>query len=330
MKKTRIIPLIALSISVAGCSTLEKVLINSDVGQQAISRIKSGYINGINEQFKIEDFGIAEKKDDCSDKPILFFIYGWGGNLNELGEKKGWDFSRLEIMKEVFEDRVILADYPSTVGIETAFSNLEQLFLSFEKNYSENNSGKKPKIIISGHSFGSQIARLFIRKYNNFYFESGGEIGGINEGVSLGVLTNFARERLPKHMDEVLSSQGRKIKVEDYQILTDMMAGSEFFKRINTPTPPLNIKYDFYVFSSKKDSWIIPGEDDQVTSVESAYPIQLIKENRFENVGVRSVMVFKGDVDHDSIDNPEVLRMILKSLKSENKYFSYSEVTVKK
>ncbi len=329
--KSKIIPSIALALSLTGCSTLEKFIINSDVGKEAIFSVQHRYMTGVdNPNCQIEDFGIAEKKDESPEKPILFFIYGWGGSLDILlNEGKNEGFSKVDVMREVFENRMIMADYPSNLGIEPAFLGLENPFLEFVKTYSENNSGKKPKIILVGNSFGSQIARLFARKYSS-YFEKAGFIAGLNDGLNLGVWTDFVRERFPKYMREVLLEDGKEATTGDYQSIRDILSGSDFFKKINTPTEKLNLEYNFYAFVSKKDSWIIPGEDDNLTGLDSAYPMRLIREKKFENVDVGSVMVFKGDVDHFSMNNLEILREIMESLKSNNESFSYTEIIVPK
>ena len=38
--KTKIVPLIVLSLSLVGCSTLEKAIINSEIGRQAVFNVQ--------------------------------------------------------------------------------------------------------------------------------------------------------------------------------------------------------------------------------------------------------------------------------------------------
>jgi len=327
-KKT--IPLLALSLFLGGCSTIERALLNSEPGKQAALILKYKYTTNFGKSCKIEDFGFSDSIDTASDKPIFFFLHGWGGNLEEfLLEEKKEPESKLSIMNRVYEGRVLMADYPSSISINNIFSGLEKDFLEFIDNYSKNNSGKKPKFILAGHSLGSQISRMFARKYPE-YISKVGIIAGVNNGLDFGQLTPLIRNGSPKYMEQILIRDNKFPVEENYQSVKDITMGSEFMNWLNTPTPELDTEYNFYVFLSKKDNPLIPGKDDGTASMRSAYPTNLIKRKKFENVKVGEVMFIKGDVDHCSINNLEIFRKILESLKSEKKYFSKSEIIVPK
>jgi pimeloyl-ACP methyl ester carboxylesterase len=311
MKFKKAAPLIAISLAIAGCSTLEKTLLNSDFAKGGVYSVRYRYMNNFGKKSIIEDYGLAEKKDESPEKPIFFFIHGWASCLKEYSyEEKGQ--SRLDVMKDVFDSRVIMADYSSSRGIDSIFSELEDSFLNFNEEYSKNNSGKKPTFIIAGHSMGTSIERLFTRKYPD-YFSKAGIIAGVNDGFSLGILRFPLEKLLPRYIDKLAK---RPLNREDYQSINDLMPGSDFLKRLNTATNPLSPEYNFYIFSSQKDSFFIPGKDDHVTSVKSAYPLNLIEKNRFEKVRIGEVVVYEGAVSH-SLYNLDLLRNLLESLKSE-------------
>jgi pimeloyl-ACP methyl ester carboxylesterase len=306
MKKALLIPLAALAI--AGCSSLEKALLNSNLGKDALYAVDR-YMTNYGKSAVIEDYGLAEKKDESPQKPILFFIHGWASSLEEWAyEEKG--SSRLDIMNEVFDNRVIAADYSSCKGIEDIFSELDSSFTEFMDEYAKNNEGDKPKLIIAGQSMGTQLARLFSRRHPE-YFKKVGLIAGVSQGFNLGPLP--VKKMIPKYISKIAK---KDLAPEEYQSIIDLMPKSDFFKELNTPTNYLDIEYNFYVFSSKKDSPFIKGEDDRITSVSSAYPLELIETNRFEDVKFGDVIIYEGAVDH-SLYNQDILREILQFLKSD-------------
>jgi hypothetical protein len=56
------------------------------------------------------------------------------------------------------------------------------------------------------------------------------------------------------------------------------------FKELNSKTDSLNVIYNFYVFISKKNNPLVPGKDDGLIPIYSAYPYEDIKNGNFENV----------------------------------------------
>jgi hypothetical protein len=131
-------------------------------------------------------------------------------------------------------------------------------------------------------------------------------------------------------MERILIDEDKLPVEEDYQSIKDITLGSDFMNQLNTPTAKLDLEYNFYVFVSKKNSPLIPGEDDGTVNVKSAYPLDLIEKNKFENVKIKGVTFFEGDVNHFSIDSPDILKTILESLKSEKENFSISKILIPK
>jgi hypothetical protein len=310
MKKA-LIPIAALSLAVAGCSSLEKSLLNSDFGKEGIYFVQNRYMTNFGKTGRIETYNLSQK-DSSPEKPILFFIHGWSSCLKDYSNEE-IGTSRLDVMNEVFENRVIIADYSSARGIKQTFSELDSSFTEFMNEYSENNSGNKPNLIIAGHSMGTQLTRLFVRNHPSD-FKKAGLIAGVSEGFNLGMLNSSFKKMVPEYIGKI---SGKELTEEDYQSIKDLMEGSPFFKEINTYTLPINIPYNFYILSSKKDNFFIPGKDDGVTRVCSAYPYDLIKAGKFEDVLFGDVLIFEGAVNH-SFYNQNILRKILESLKSES------------
>jgi hypothetical protein len=332
MKTKKILPLFALSLALAGCSSLENAVLSSDIGKRAVVKIEDGYLNNYGKEARIEDYGIAEKEDQNPEKPILFFIHGWGSSLKEFEkQEKITKYSKLDIMKEVFEERVIMADYPSDNSMDNLFSELETPFFEFINNYKLNNNGKNPKLILVGNSMGTQVARLFGRKYPEYFIKEG-LIAGVNEGLNFGILTPMFKQEFPKYMKKVLVTLNKIPSEENYQCVKDLTTKSAFMKKINTPTSGKRLECNFYGFISNKNSLLIPDRDDGLVSYKSSYPLDLIKKNKFENIQVGEVLYFEGELDHFSLNNFDVLRKIMLSLKSEKTYSSvppsYKEVPV--
>jgi hypothetical protein len=239
-----------------------------------------------------------------------------------LDEEKEETASRLSVMKEVYDNRVLIAGYPSNAGLDTIFPNFEKSLLDFINNYMEKNNGKKPRFFTLGHSMGVELSREFSRK-NPGYIAHAGLWAGENDGLNMGPFTDFVREAYPKHLERILIEKGMPHTKENYQNIDDLIRGSSFLNELNTPTEPSDVEYNFYAVISKNDNPLIPGEDDGVVSIESAYPFQLIKDKKFENVRIGDAIIFTGDVDHFSTTNLFILRTILTSLKSEKESYSY-------
>jgi hypothetical protein len=311
MKLNKTAAIASLSLALAGCSTLEKAVFNSNLGKEGVYIVQYQYMSNFGKTGRIETYNLSQK-DAFPEKPILFFLHGWSGNLDEYANKE-IGTSRLDVMNDVFENRVIMADYSSAKGIDQIFSELDSSFDNFMDEYAENNSGNKPKLIIAGHSLGTQLTRLFVRNHVSD-FNKAGLIAGVNEGFDLGMLNSSFKKIAPKYLEKI---SGKELTEEDSQSINDLMKGSDFFRRINTPTSPIDTQYNFYIFSSKKDNFFIPGKDDGVTRVCSAYPYDLIQSGKFEDVLFSDVIVFEGAVDH-SFYNQNILRKILESLKSES------------
>ena len=329
-----------LSASVAtGCTALENAFLDSDMGKQAIVQVE--YKLTKNEDgYKIDDFGFFDSIDKSPEKPILLYIHGWGGSSRDLfEEEKNEKESRMSIMKDVFGNRVLVANYPCDTGIDGIFSNLEKPFRNFVNKYIHINK-KSPEFIIAGHSMGTQISRLFARKYGKMDspdFPEGyspkikklGLIAGINGGVDFGIFTGFVKSAFPKHIKKILAFGSKPVTEDSYRTVNDMLKESDFMKKLESPAGPLDIEYNFYAFSSYWDNIIIPEYDDKVTPLEAAYPYNLIKKGKFEKVKFGDVIIFTGDVDHLSTQNMFIFRKIMESLSSE-KIHSYTPVEPEK
>jgi len=313
-----------LALNIVACASLEKAILHSDVGKQAVSQTVYKYINNFNSRYAILDLQQLSQKDPNPDEDIFLFIHGWGGSTKELfEEEKNEPESKLSIMKDVYHGRVLLADYPPNGGIKKIFSGIEEQFDNFISAYQKNN-GKSPKFKIMGHSLGTQFTRLFDLKYSG-YISNAGLIAGVNNGIYFGILDGFIGDRLPENFDRILSKKNQPHTKEDYEIAVDLLSGSPFFKELNKKTEtPLPIEYNFYTFVSKNDSFFIPGEDDGTVALSSARPKQLIDEGHFEWVRIGDDIIFEGDVNHLSINNPWIFRTILESFNSNKSTYSYT------
>jgi hypothetical protein len=315
------VALSASLLSLASCTSLETALLNSDIGRQAVFQTEYKFVKTFDEQYRIINFSQFNQEDPSPNEPYLLYIYGFGGTAQEfLDEEKNEENSRLGVMKDVFENRVLLANYPSCTNLNNIFSGIEKNLINFIIDYMEKNHGKKPRIFIEGHSMGVDFERMFSRKYPG-YIERAELVAGVNEGVDMGIFTDFIRENYPKYIERILMQNGQSTTKENYQCIDDLIKGSNFLKELNTPTKPLGVEYILTAFLSKKDNLFIPGLDDGVTSVNSALAINLIKNNKFENVRIRNVILFEGadglELDHSSINNLNILRKTLEYLKSD-------------
>jgi len=320
MKNKLAIPLLALSL-ITGCSNFEKTFLRAKVIKQASSFVEENYFHNFGQPCHIEDFGLSSKKDVNPDKPILFFIHGWGSCLEDyLNTSENGD-SKIQPMREVFEDRVIMADYPSNLGVNDIFLGLEKDFLDFENEYSKNNVGKKPNLIIAGHSLGTQIERMFVRKYSED-IKKAGFIAGVHNGLRFGPFTNFFEEEVSSFIDSILIENNKFPSPQYSQSIREMVFESDFMNQLNTSTSPLQTVYCFYAFYSEKGNpFIFPKKNDKVTSLDSAYPLDLIKDKKFEDVPIGDVEIFY-DRDHFSLSNKEIALEIFNSLKLDNSNYS--------
>lgn len=318
-KASRIILPLAISLTV-GCSTLEKAIYESEIGEMAIYEARYKFMNTMDEKYGLIDFSSLEENDVAPEKPILLFFYGFGGTAKEfLDEEKNEKISRLSVMKDVFDSRVLLASYPCNTSVKEIFSGIEKNFLDFVRKYEEKNS-RKPRIFIAGHSMGGDISRIFARKYPE-YIKKIGLIASANNGVGIGIFTDFIRTIYPKYIEQILKDGGKPYTSDNYQAIDDLLTGSNFLKELNTSTPPLDVEYNFYSFISRENNLFIPGEDDGVLGFYSTYPYELVRDGSFENVKIGDAVIIRGDVNHFSFNNLSVLRMILSSLKSEKEKY---------
>ena len=294
-----VLPVVLLFNS--GCSTFEEMVSTSERFVKTLDQSSYRIVNLSSNKF-------------YSNEPYFMFFYGFGGSLNEfLNEEKNNKTSRLGVMKDVFDDKVLMADYSCDTGMNYTFSMLESSFLDFVVNY-QTDTGKKPEIIVAGHSFGAELARMFARKYPQ-YIKKVGLIAGANNGINIGAMTETAKEWYIQYLNGISKSPPR-----DFRGLSDMVEGSDFFSQLNTPTVQMDVEYDFYAFVSSDSNIFFQGKNDGVLSLSSEYPSELIKTGHFENVKIGDAVIIKNR--HFIMnEQSELLRKILISLKSDKQKY---------
>jgi pimeloyl-ACP methyl ester carboxylesterase len=308
-----------------GCAALEKIVANTSIGKQIKSHIENNFIRGMETGYKITDFNLLSQPDLCRDRQILLFIHGFGCNVEEfLEEEKTKPASKLSVMKEVFGNRVLLANYPSNHKVEDIFSGLEQQFFDAVIDpYSRMNHGAKPNITIAGHSLGSQFTRMFARKHSQ-YVKKVALIAGINNGVNLIGSNSFFGTYLQREMEKILIQHNVQYSEEDYAIIAQLLTGSKFFKNLNSPTEPLDVVYDIFAARTKrgKGNNAIRGRNDFVVGFNEAFPYHLIKSGNFENVNIRNAVVVEGGNHSSIVDNLRIFGEIMCLLYSDNRQYA--------
>jgi pimeloyl-ACP methyl ester carboxylesterase len=319
-KLARIILPITLSLAIAGCSTLERMALNSPMGKMAVSQVEN-FGNSFKEKYNIVDYNhLLNQEDSSKDKQIILYIHGWSGLEKDIYEKKDGKASSLDVMNEVFENRVLFANYPSNHKVEDIFSGIENPFLDFVSSYYAINE-VEPNLTVVGHSQGAELARMFARKYSQ-NVRKVGLIAGVNNGVDLW-FRDFFREALPRQMKEILIENNMPSSEDNYENIKQLMTGSPLFAELNTLTEPLNVEYNIYALvSNGMGNPFIKWRDDTVAGFDSAYPRRLISENKFENVNIGDAVIISGKrANHFAVDDSEIFRKILVSLKSDKKKY---------
>ncbi|HTY43902.1 MAG TPA: hypothetical protein VMC80_01535 [Patescibacteria group bacterium] len=299
---------IVLSLALAfqiGCSTLESIASSSE-----------NFVKTFDEPYGIVN--LSSGGNASSDEPFFLFFYGFGGSLKEFqNEEKNNKVSRLSVMKDVFDGKVLLADYPCNMGMDYTFSKLEKSFLDFIEDY-HGSFGKNPNIIIAGHSFGAELARMFAEKYPQ-YVEKIGLIAGVNNGIEIGSLTEIAKRLYLGYLDSLIKNE-KCSSAESYHGIDDLITGSDFLNRLNSQAyssaNPAEPEYDIYAFVSKDDNPLISGPDDGIVGLSSSYPYRL---KEFQgSIKIGDAEIIQGN--HFSINKDfDLFRRILESIKSDKK-----------
>ena len=290
----------------SSCSTLLKTTLNSlEEGRNAISFVKKVYEK---EDFNSEIIFLNKeefdkKMEENQIKDLLLLIHGYGSSYKKFGEVNEED-SPLNIADKVFDGNVLLANYSSNRTVrEIALSLLSEL-----EKISLNYKNKFPRMHVLAHSMGGDVARYMVRLKPE-YFKVVNFLASPLSGINFGKFNSSLIKTYP----ELLELE----KGEFADNIVDLFQGSEMFKELNKPTEPLDVTYNFYAFLSKKNNPLIPGKDDGLVPVYSAYPYKEISEENFENVKIGNVLFFEGDTDHSSsVYNPSIIGSILYFSKS--------------
>lgn len=329
MKRKSLIKLsagIILAGSLANCATFEHALGNmltkSDAVKPAVSRITRGFVPNSKNGYYIETFDFFDKTIDTNEE-IAIYIHGWANSANDFIET-GNANSKLNTARKVYPN-IWLANYPSNTSLEKICKNMEiYLEKNIEKYIESNPEHKSPSITLIGQSAGTLVSRYLARKYPEV--KKAALVGGPHDGANFGIFDKVINKIYDKSLSQFLKGKDMLSSPESYQSYRDLLHGSEFLNELNTPTSLLDKDYYFFAFQSDKGSNFIPGKDDQVVPSSSAYPYKLMKEGKFENVRVKKVVFYEGDVTHFSlVDSPDILEQVLRIVKSnDRKYFFYS------
>ncbi|NMB66671.1 alpha/beta hydrolase [Candidatus Woesearchaeota archaeon] len=282
------------------CSTFLKNTLNSfEEGRDAITFVKNIYTKNKESFTKIIlPNNLDERIKEGKVKDLLLLVHGFGSSYKKFGDKDDED-SPLNIAYKIFDGNVILADYPSNKKVsEIAYSLLSDL----EKISLEYNN-QLPKLHVLAHSMGGDVIRYMVRTKPE-YFSVVDIVASPLSGINFGKFNKTLLKTYP----EILELERREIADN----ITDLFQGSEMFKELNTKTEPLDVTYNFYVFLSKKNNPIVPGKDDNLIPIYSAYPYEEIINGNFEDVRIGNVLCFEGDVTHSSsLYNPSIFGSIL-------------------
>lgn len=290
-----------------GCSTFMKdIIMSSDPGRFAAHFFGSKYQRNIDKDFYITMPESLYSGLD-SDSRILLMIHGFGSSADDLGVT-GDPNSPVAIASREYDGNILVANYPSRYTIEdisnTLMSKLEKIMSDFP--------GRFPRIDVLGHSMGGEVARYMVREKPE-YFRNVALVAAPSEGVDFGVFTSYVAKNYSWILD---------MNQDKRTCLDDLFRGSDFYDGcdgINKPTKLLDISYSFFAFvSTKYDNKFIPGEDDALVPLLSAYPYDQIRRGRFENVQIKDLVIFKGDVNHHTLlFNPYVVEYMLDCLKQD-------------
>jgi hypothetical protein len=270
------------------CSTLLKNTLNSfQEGRDAITFVKNVYTKNKESFTKIilpDNFN--EKVKEGKVKDLLLLIHGFGSSYKKFGNKEDED-SPLNIADKIFDGNVILADYSSNKKVsEIAYSLLSDL-----EKISLECDNKLPRLHVLAHSMGGDVIRYMVRVRPE-YFSVVDIVASPLTGINFGKFNKTLLKTYP----EILELERKEITDN----INDLFQGSEMFKELNTKTNPLDVIYNFYVFISKKNNPLVPGKDDNLIPVYSAYPYEDIINGNFEDVKIGNVLCFEGDVTHSS------------------------------
>jgi hypothetical protein len=303
-KKTKALALAGIltvsTLTNNNCSSLIKNTLNSfEDGKEMINFVKKVYSKENPGSFKIilsEDFykKINSEKIDR----LLLFVHGFGSSYKKFGDEKE-ENSPLNLANKIYNGNVMLFDYSSNKKIpeiaKELISELEKISLNFKNEF--------PKIDVVAHSMGGDVIRYAVRMKPE-YFQVVNFIASPLSGINFGKFN----KTLIKSYPEILELEKREISNN----IEDLFVNSEMFKELNSKTDSLNVIYNFYVFISKKNNPLVPGKDDGLIPIYSAYPYEDIKNGNFENVKIGNVLFFEGDVNHSSsLYNPSIMESIL-------------------
>jgi pimeloyl-ACP methyl ester carboxylesterase len=313
----------------SGCSVIDKAILRSEDGRYAVARAEynlAAYYRDVvsitpSGDFKIEEAGPG---DD-----VLLLLHGFGTGEGVWGTREDRN-SPLCIADEVFDGRVLVANYPSTESIDAIAIGLIAELEKLERKC----GGKPPKITVFAHSLGGEVARCMVRKKPELFREVA-LVSAPNTGLHFGIMTGYIFKYYYKHYEELMLRHGvcpRRENQDDFRTsMDDLHPGCDFMKEINAQrepfSVPLDVTYHFFVFCRTiPNNVFIPGKDDSLISPGSAYPYAFIKRGEFEHVRFGTVVCFRGDVNHYTlIYNPGIVRTILDTLKSDSESYASSD-----
>ena len=303
--KVALCAVLGLELMLGGCSTfIKNTIMSSPPGRFAANFFRSMYCVNNDKDFFIrvpENFYSRMNGED----EILLMIHGFGSSADDLGSMDDPN-SPVRVAADEFDGKILIANYPSKYTIQDVSERLLSVLEDVRSKY----PGEFPRMYVLGHSMGGEVARYMARSRPE-YFRNVGLAGAPSEGVDFGAFTSYVSKNYPWLLD--LETKGERTCIDD------LFRGSDFFRKINTPTKPLDISYSFFAFVNDiDDNRIIPGPDDALVPLFSAYPYDMIRQKKFEDVQIDDLVIFEGDVNHHTfLFNPEIMRYMLRALKEE-------------
>jgi pimeloyl-ACP methyl ester carboxylesterase len=307
---------------------IDNAVLRSEDGRNAIARAEYNLANHYRNVLSINPAGNFRVEETEPGDDVLLLLHGFGTGEGVWGTLDDRN-SPLSVACEVFEGRVLIANYPSTESVGAIAAGLITELAKIEMIC----GGTIPRLAVFAHSLGGEVARSMVRiKPERF-----GEVALVsspNTGLHFGIMTGYVFKYYYKYYEALMLRHGMVPREGGgghaqyggrsgfHSAIDDLHPKGGFIEGINsrhgTPGDPLDVTYHFFIFQrSGANNIFIPGRDDSLVSPGSAYPYARIRRGEIENVGFGTVMRFRGDVNHYTlIYNPDIVRAILRALKA--------------
>lgn len=310
MSKKSKIKTIALAtlLLASSCSTI----------RTARYKLETKYSPNYSQEFSISETGSFNFKNDYSDEKILLLLHGWGGGIEDFMNPED-PKSQFKIADSIFNGRVLRGEYPSNYSSEHIFESFSDELEAYIQNYEYQTQGIKPEIVIAAHSYGGILGRHLAKEFPEYVTEVA-FIGTPHDGLDAGWFQNLISRNYKKNIDEILVSDGKKLNSERHDSIEDLLKKTDFLESFNQNNESLETLYHFYIIkSTNNNSLLIPGPDDSLVSIKSAYPEELLQNGQFETVRFGSIVEFMGKEDHNTaLENEEIMSRIFMDLKINN------------